>query len=149
MSSVSSRTRGREYALQILYEVDTSGKDPVTALDAYWENFEATGRPAGSPAPDPAIQTFTRQLVIGVTKHQGDLDALIERCSLNWRLDRMPRVDRNVLRLACFELQHTPDVPTKVVINEAIELGKRYGAEDSGAFINGILDKVAAELERK
>ena len=144
----SSRTRGREYALQVLYEVDTSGKDPESALDAYWVNFETTGRPAGSPEPDPSVKTFAKQLVAGVAKNMGEIDALIERCSTNWRLDRMPRVDRNVLRLACFELMHSADVPTKVVINEAIELGKRYGSEESGAFINGILDKVAGEVRR-
>ena len=144
----TARTRGREYALQVLYEVDTSEKDPESALDAYWVNFETTGRPAGSPDPDPAIKTFARQLVLGVAKNVGEIDALIERCSLNWRLDRMPRVDRNVLRLACYELIHSADVPTKVVINEAIELGKRYGSEDSGAFVNGILDKVANEVRK-
>lgn len=145
---MTSRTRGREYALQVLYEVDSSGKDPVEALETYWVNFETTGRPAGSPEPDPAIKAFARQLVEGVTRNAGEIDALIERCSLNWRLDRMPRVDRNVLRLACYELLHSTDVPTKVVINEAIELGKRYGTEESGAFVNGILDKVAGEVRK-
>lgn len=147
--STSARTRGREYALQVLYEVDTSGKDAAEALDAYWVNFETTGRPAGSPEPDPAIKTFTQQLVGGTVKNLAEIDAMIERCSTNWRLDRMPRVDRNVLRLACYELKHSADVPTKVVINEAIELGKRFGAEDSGAFINGILDKVATEVRKE
>ena len=145
---MSARTRGREYALQVLYEVDTSEKDALDALEAYWVNFETTGRPAGSPEPDPAIKTFARQLVTGVTKNLGEIDPLIERSSTNWRLDRMPRVDRNVLRLACFELIHSADVPTKVVINEAIELGKRYGSEESGSFINGILDKVAGEVRK-
>ncbi len=70
----------------------------------------------------------------------------IEGVSANWRLDRMAKVDRNVLRLAVFELQHRPDVPVKVVLNEAIELGKKYGSESSGAFINGLLDRVAQEL---
>lgn len=145
---MTARTRGREYALQVLYELDASGKDADSALDAYWSNFETTGRPAGSPEPDPAIKTFTQQLVTGVAKNVAELDSMIERCSTNWRLDRMPRVDRNVLRLACFELMHTLDVPVKVVINEAIELGKRYGSEESGAFINGILDKLSTEVRK-
>jgi transcription antitermination protein NusB len=145
---VTARTRGREYALQVLYELDASGKDASAALDAYWLNFETTGRPAGSPEPDPAIKTFTEQLVTGVAKNVAALDSAIERCSTNWRLDRMPRVDRNVLRLACFELMHTADVPVKVVINEAIELGKRYGSEESGAFINGILDKLSTDVRK-
>ncbi len=146
---MTARTRGREYALQVLYEVDTSGKDADAALDAYWTEFETTGRPAGSPEPDPQIKIFTKQLVQGVVKNLGEIDALIERCSTNWRLDRMPRVDRNVLRLAVYELVHSADVPTKVVINEAIELGKRYGSEESGAFINGILDKAATEVRKE
>ena len=147
--TTSGRSRGREFALQVLYEVDTSGKDADDALDAYWVNFETTGRPAGSPEPDPAIKTFTQHLVKGTVKNLSDIDAMIERCSTNWRLDRMPRVDRNVLRLACYELKWSSDVPTKVVINEAIELGKRFGAEDSGSFINGILDKVASEVRKE
>ena len=145
---MSNRTKAREYALQILYEVDTSGKDPESAFDAYWDNFEGTSRPAGTPEPEISVKDFARQLVLGVTKGQAELDALVERCSINWRLDRMPRVDRNVLRLAVWELTHGTDVPMKVVINEAIELGKRFGSEESGAFINGILDKVAAEVGR-
>jgi N utilization substance protein B len=147
--STSPRTRGREYALQILYEVDTSGKDAESALETYWVNFEGPGRPAGAPEPDAALKDFTALLVRGVTKNQAELDQLVERCSINWRLDRMPRVDRNVLRLAAFELSHSQDVPMKVVINEAIELGKRYGSEESGAFINGILDKIAGEIGAK
>lgn len=146
---MTARTRGREFALQVLYELDASGKDAVSALDAYWLNFETTGRPAGSPEPEPAIKEFTQLLVTGVAKNVAELDTMIERCSTNWRLDRMPRVDRNVLRLACFELMHTTDVPVKVVINEAIELGKRYGSEESGAFINGILDKLSSEVRKE
>jgi N utilization substance protein B len=145
---VSSRTKGREYALQILYEIDTSGKDPEAALRDYWENFEGPGRPSGTPPPDETVKSFATSLVIGVAGARAELDGLVERCSINWRLDRMPRVDRNVLRLAVWELTRSADVPKKVVINEAIELGKRYGSEESGAFINGILDKVAAEVGR-
>ena len=84
-------------------------------------------------------------LVRGVAEHRRAIDDTIERVSTNWRLDRMAKVDRNVLRLAVYELIET-DVPVKVVINEAIELGKKYGSESTGAFVNGVLDKVAAEL---
>ncbi len=145
---MSSRSKAREYALQILYEVDASGKEPERAVEAYWENFEASSRPPGS-APDAGVREFSTQLVRGVVAHREELDRLVERCSINWRLDRMPRVDRNVLRLAAFELTRSNDVPMKVVLNEAIELGKRYGSEESGAFINGILDKMAAEVGRE
>ena len=147
MSAHSShRTKGREFALQVLYEVDTSGKDPEVALRDFWENFEGG---QGAPLPDAAAKTFAGVLVNGVLKEMGELDQLVERCSTNWRLDRMPRVDRNVLRLAVWELTHSKDVPMKVVINEAIELGKRFGSEESGAFVNGILDRVAAEVGRE
>ena len=146
---MSNRTRAREYALQILYEVDTSGKDPDAALSAYWENFEAGGGASGPQVPEESILRFTGELVRGVTSHVSELDVIVERCSINWRLDRMPSVDRNVLRLAVWELTNTADVPMKVVINEAIELGKRFGSEESGAFINGILDRVAAEVGRE
>jgi N utilization substance protein B len=84
-------------------------------------------------------------LVRGVAEHRRAIDDTIERISTNWRLDRMAKVDRNVLRLAVYELLRT-DVPVKVVINEAIELGKKFGSESSGAFVNGVLDRVAAEL---
>src|SRR5574340_403086 len=89
--------------------------------------------------------TLAEALVRGVAKHRRAIDETIERVSINWRLDRMAKVDRNVLRLAVYELLET-DVPVKVAINEAIELGKKYGSESSGAFVNGVLDKVAAGL---
>ena len=88
-------------------------------------------------------------MVAGVGTHQEALDEVIVKASINWRLDRMPRVDRNVLRIAVFELLHTTETPVAVVINEAIEIGKRFGTEDSGSFINGILDRVAQELGRE
>ena len=147
--TTSPRTRGREYALQILYEVDVSGKDASVALDDYWQHFEAPGRQPGTAEPDPALKEFVGQLVNGVGANLRELDEAIEKASINWRLDRMPRVDRNVLRLATWELAHAKDVPMKVVINEAIELAKRYGSEESGSFVNGILDKVAESLRGK
>src|SRR5207249_10795550 len=118
----NARTRGREYALQILYEIDTREADADTALIAYWEHFQGPGE-----VPEAAVRDFAGLLVRGVAERRRDLDALIERCSINWRVDRMPRVDRNVIRLATFELKESLDVPMKVVINEAIELGKRFG----------------------
>lgn len=142
----SARSRGREYALQVLYEIDVSGKDAEVALRDYWKHFQTSENRASGPPPDSATREFTQTLVMGVITRRDELDAMVEKSSINWRLDRMPRVDRNVLRLACFELAHVPGTPRKVVINEAIELGKRYGTEESGAFINGILDKVATDL---
>ena len=132
------RTRGREYALQLLYETDTTAVPLSLALPRFWGHFADT-----SDARD-----FTESLVTGVAAHSTELDQLIERTSTNWRLERMPYVDRNVLRLAAYELTHSPEIPVAVVINEAVELGKRYGSQESGAFINGILDRMAHEVGR-
>ncbi|HEX7488531.1 MAG TPA: transcription antitermination factor NusB, partial [Anaeromyxobacteraceae bacterium] len=103
----------------------------------FWKSFEPVER---------EVMQVAEELVRGVARHRRELDAAIEAVSQNWRLDRMARVDRNVLRLATFELLHRDDVPVKVAINEAIELGKKFGSESSGAFINGILDRVAGAL---
>jgi len=144
----SNRSKAREFALQILYEVDSAGKDPETAFERFFEHFESSGRAPGQAPPDPTVVDYTKRAVMGVSQSREELDALVERASINWRVDRMPRVDRNVLRLAAWELTRSTDIPMKVVINEAIELAKRFGAEESGAFVNGILDKVASEVGR-
>jgi N utilization substance protein B len=89
------------------------------------------------------------RLVLGVLKHCKEIDRLIEKYSENWRLDRMPIIDRAILRMATFELLYCEEVPPKVTLNEAIELGKRFGSEDSGSFINGILDRIQNEVVRK
>jgi N utilization substance protein B len=86
---------------------------------------------------------FAEELVRGTLEHLSDIDEAIRASSTNWRLERMGRVDRAVLRLATHELLHRPDTPARVVLNEAVELAKRFGAEDSGAFVNGVLDHLA------
>ena len=96
---------------------------------------------------DPERRPISRELVAGVASHQEELDALIVRFSEHWRLERMTVVDRNLLRLAAYELLYQAKVPPKVVINEAVEMAKRYGSEDSGAFINGILDQIRAAMK--
>jgi len=92
---------------------------------------------------------FVERIVLGVIEHCQEIDRLIEQYSENWRLDRMNLVDRNILRMATFELLYFEDIPPKVTLNEAIDLGKRYGTEDSGSFINGILDRIQNEAIRK
>ncbi len=89
------------------------------------------------------------RLVLGVLEHRQKIDQLIEKYSENWRLDRMNIIDRAILRLAIFELLYCGEIPPKVTLNEAIELGKRFGSEDSGSFINGILDRIQNEAIRK
>ena len=92
-----------------------------------------------------SVQDFAEELVQGVKGHQEEIDAMLGRYSTNWKVSRMALVDRNILRMACFELLHLPDVPPKVTLNEAVEIAKRYGSTDSSAFINGILDRIASE----
>lgn len=131
------RSLARERALQALYQVDLAGADPLEALRVVWANEEQK--------PEARIIEFAELLVCGVLDHRTELDATVERYSHRWRIDRMSRIDRNILRLATFELTKGPTLPARVILNEAIELAKRYGSEDSSAFINGILDRVAAE----
>lgn len=130
------RTKARERALQALYQIDVAAEGIDDALGRFWKSFEPVER---------EVMTLAEGLVRGVARHRRAIDETIEGVSIHWRLDRMAKVDRNVLRLAVYELLET-DVPVKVVINEAIELGKKYGSESSGAFVNGLLDKVAAGL---
>jgi N utilization substance protein B len=131
------RTKARERAVQALYQLDVSSSDLDEALARFWRSFEPVER---------EVRELAEELVRGVAAHRREIDEAIETASANWRLDRMAKVDRNVLRLAVHELMHRPDVPVKVVINEAIELGKKYGSESSGAFVNGLLDRIAAGL---
>lgn len=131
------RTKARERAVQALYQIDVAATDLDEALSRFWRSFEPVER---------EVMDLAEVMVRGVAAHRREIDDSIEGVSQNWRLDRMPRVDRNILRLAVFELLYRDDVPVKVVINEAIDLGKKFGSESSGAFINGVLDRIASSL---
>lgn len=109
-----------------------TGVSPADALPLYYGQFDA---------PED-VRPFAEHLVLGVCSHREEIDRKIASASQHWRLERMPVVDRNVLRIAVFEMIYCADIPPKVSINEAIDLAKMYGSGDSGAFINGILDKV-------
>jgi N utilization substance protein B len=125
--TAGSRREARERALSLLYEAEIKEQSPVDLL-------------AELPVdPDP----FAADLVRGVAEHCDELDGVITGFAIDWALDRMPVVDRNVLRLAVFELLHRPDTPVGAVISEAVELAKRYSTEDSGRFVNGVLASVA------
>lgn len=138
---MGARRLGRERALQALYQLEQDPKiDPAGALDAAWTAHDDEG------PRDPAADVFARELIAGVKLHQSDIDALIEEHSHNWRLERMQRIDRNVLRIGVYELKHLTDVPRKVTINEAVELAKNFGNEASSAFINGLLDRIAVTV---
>ncbi len=97
---------------------------------------------------DPTVTQFARGLVTGCWEHRAELDSRIRAIAEHWELDRMAVVDRNILRMAAYELLFLDDVPAKVAINEAVDLAKRYSTGDSGAFVNGILDKIRAEKEQ-
>jgi N utilization substance protein B len=136
---LGKRRKSREFALQVLYQLNISKQDALTALTQFREHFISDGE----------VDAFQKRLVLGVLEHYSELDRLIERYSENWRLDRINLVERNILRMAIFELLFCEEIPPKVTINEAIDLGKRYGSEDSGSFINGILDRIQHEVVRK
>lgn len=122
----------------MLYGLEVTDDVPEEAIARFWR--EMAGNPEGRDYGD--------ELVLGVWNAREKIDEVIVRASKNWRLDRMTRVDRNVLRLGTWELLHEADVPRAVILDEAVELAKRFGTEDSGAFVNGVLDKIANDLGR-
>lgn len=145
---MASRRRARQYALQALYTSDLRDETVPAALSALWEGqLDGEGIEESRPAESEEIE-FAQRLAHGVDAHREAIDALIEECSTNWRLPRMPVVDRNILRLAGFELMKCPDIPANVSVNEAIELAKLYGTKESRAFVNGIVDRMGRKLER-
>jgi len=133
------RRKAREIALQVLYGLNFVNVDVQEALDLFWGNFVA---------PKTAKE-FAAFLVHGICEHREELDKLIAGCSDNWSLGRMSRVDINILRLAVFEFLYCDDIPPKVTLNEAVDLGKTFGSENSGSFINGILDALNLQLNNK
>lgn len=145
---MSSRRQARQFALQALYQADLREIPSNAALNYLWSGLmDGEGLEDERPPESDEVE-FAQRLVDGVLAHQAELDALIEQCSTNWRLPRMPVVDRNILRIAAFELNHCRDIPASVSVNEAVELAKRYGTADSRAFVNGIVDRMGRQLER-
>lgn len=145
------RRTGRVAAVQLLYELDTRGwleagegreePDPVAVTQAVKAHFAHL-----SPNTPPESQQLAATLVQGVVAQRDQLDRMLGRASTHWRVERMSRVDRNILRLAAYELTCCPDVPPAVVLDEAIELAKQFGESESGAFINGVLSQVLQQL---
>lgn len=153
------RRSAREAALQILYGLEYAKQPGVEPFIAeFWGRFTRESdaefgdlpgvepEETGEGKPTPPEREYADVLVRGVLDHRDTLDKTIREASTNWRLDRMAVVDRNILRLATYELVHQSDVPPRVALNEAIEIGKRFGSEDSGSFINGILDRIGARV---
>ncbi len=127
------RTRARECALKVLYQIDIADQTPEFALEDHWSR---------EPQLSKDIKEFTDLLVSGTIKNLSKIDEVISRYADNWELKRMATIDRNIIRMSVFELLFLDDVPPKVSINEAVELAKKYGDVDSSKFVNGILDKI-------
>ena len=142
---MKSRRKAREAALQALYQCDALDEWTAACVELYFSEFGANGDEA-SPETHRANLEFARELVYGVLEQRQFVDGQIGLASTHWSLGRMARVDRNILRVAAFELAFLGDIPSSVSINEAIEVAKRYGSDDSPMFINGVLDKVASHL---
>ena len=132
MASAGSRREARERALELLYEAYAKSGDVSAVLDGL------------ALAPDP----YAEALVRGVENRSAEIDALISRFAKGWTIERMPVMDRTLLRMAVFELLGQPDVPVAVVISEAVVMAKRYSTEDSGRFVNGVLSAISAEAGR-
>lgn len=145
---MGSRRRARELALKVLYRVDLTREEAGQSLESVLELL-GSGEPgqelaanARSTEPSADLREFSCRLVQGVREHLQEIDELLLRVAENWRVERMTLVDRNILRLAAYELLFCPDIPHRVSMNEAIELAKRFSTAESGAFINGVLDQL-------
>jgi N utilization substance protein B len=130
------RRKAREVAMQVLYGLEVTRGNLQEAIDLFWNNFEAPEK----------IKAFSSTLVEGAWNNRKQIDTIIGSCAENWSLERMSRVDKSILRMAVYELTYCRDIPPKVAINEAIDLGKLFGSENSGAFINGVLDAIYAKM---
>ena len=160
---MGKRREARERAVQFLFQHDLSPVDDLqAALERFWESQRATaiaedkgvarwGEPVEVPpatAEDLAIREFADPLIRGTLEHRDEADGVIKKHAKNWELHRIAAVDRNILRLAIYEMLHRDDIPPVVSINEAVDIAKKFSTQDSGKFVNGILDKVKGELLR-
>ncbi|HET6372485.1 MAG TPA: transcription antitermination factor NusB [Candidatus Polarisedimenticolia bacterium] len=136
-AKVGERRRAREYALQLLFQLDLSPEETEHAVTSFWNGKKAA----------EAVSTFADRLVSGTMGHRAAIDDVLAQSALNWRISRMAVVDRNILRMAIYEFFFEPDTPRVVVIDEAIEIAKKFGNDESGPFINGILDAIRIKLE--
>ena len=134
---MSSRRKSRECALQMLFQWDLGRQSPEIVQELFWSNTR--------PGQEEALRSFANQLLEGVVKNREEIDSLIRAYTERWSLERMPVVDRNILRLGIYELQHQPETPPAVAINEALEIARKYSGEEAVLFLNGILDRVWKE----
>jgi len=136
---MGKRRRARELAIQVLFHLEFNRCDPSEGFDLICENFKA---PASG-------RDFSKMLVLGVCDNKERLDQVISQSSKNWRIDRMTHLDRSILRMATFEMMFVPEIPARVSLDEAVEMGKRFGGEDSGRYINGVLDNIYNTILKK
>ena len=157
------RHEARERAVQFLFQTDLNPPaDMGPALEQFWDSqrpsmieqersalrWKGAIEPPPPTTEDMAIRQFAEPLILGVLDTRDELDALIERFAKNWSLRRMAVVDRNILRLAIFEMLHRHDIPPVVSINEAVDIAKKFSTPDSGRFVNGMLDKIKDDMMR-
>ena len=133
---MGDRRRARELALQVLFHLEFNPGDPEEAFELICDNFDAK---------EPA-RAFAKHLVLGVCLEAKVLDRLIAKASKNWRMERMAVVDKTILRLATYEMLYMEEIPPKVSLDEAVEIGKKYGAEESGKYVNGVLDNIYTSI---
>jgi N utilization substance protein B len=145
---MASRRRARAFALQALYMRDFQQVEPSVALKGLWSGLGETEDFKGSRAPHAEEKEFAMRIVNGVGDSEGPIDEMIESCSTKWRVSRMPLVDRNILRICIYEMMWCEDIPATVSVNEAIELAKEFGGEESPRFVNGIVDEVGRKIRK-
>ncbi len=133
---MGNRRKARECALQILFQLEFHAADPAALAKDYWRHQRVT----------PGIREYGTWLVESILAHRDEIDGTVQSASRNWRLDRMAVVDRNILRIAVCELLFEPTLVPAIVINEAIEIAKRYSGKESSVFVNGVLDAVSKRL---
>ena len=141
---MGKRREGREAAIQFLYQLDLNGDKTLGDAAAFWALHSGPGKSEVTAK----TKVFAEQLVQGVMARRDEIDEQIKKYTANYELHRLAAVDRNILRLAIFEMYHTPDVAPVIIINEAIEIAKKFGTEKSGGFVNGILDRIKEDLGR-
>lgn len=135
---MGQRRRARELALQMLFQIDVTDVDSTVVFEQFWRSQEI----------EDDVRAFSESLVNGVVDQRETLDEKISAVSERWKIDRMAVVDRNVLRMALYELEHVADTPQAVVFDEAIEVARRFGSEESARFVNGVLDALRREMSR-
>ncbi len=135
-----TRRHCREWCVQLLFQLDFQQPE---SMDEVFEHFWAE-----IPQANPAAREYTQGLMFGVQEHRDDIDALITRAAPKWDIQRMGGIDRNVIRLATYEILHREDVPSTVSINEAVDIAKYFSSEDSGKFVNGVLDRIRKECSQ-